>query len=51
MVEYLPSKQATWVRFPSPALRTGLGERGVSPEREATRDREGERSEDAADED
>jgi len=20
MVEYLPSKQATWVRFPSPAL-------------------------------
>jgi hypothetical protein len=22
MVEYLPSKQATWVRFPSPALGT-----------------------------
>ena len=23
MVEYLPSKQVTWVRFPSPALATG----------------------------
>ena len=25
MVEYLPSKQATWVRFPSPALETTAG--------------------------
>ena len=25
MVEYLPSKQATWVRFPSPALGRGVG--------------------------
>ena len=29
MVEYLPSKQATWVRFPSPALGTPLGRLGV----------------------
>ncbi len=27
MVEYLPSKQATWVRFPSPAFTWG-GQRG-----------------------
>ena len=25
MVEYLPSKQATWVRFPSPALEPTAG--------------------------
>jgi hypothetical protein len=37
MVEYLPSKQATWVRFPSPALlrRGGLGGDGDACHRES----------------
>src|SRR4051812_22132938 len=30
MVEYLPSKQATWVRFPSPASDSGTGRRPES---------------------
>src|SRR5262249_24762551 len=31
MVEYLPSKQATWVRFPSPALGSRGRESGPDP--------------------
>ena len=41
MVEYLPSKQATWVRFPSPALAAGIerSRRTAGPVISAARDR------------
>ncbi len=37
MVEYLPSKQATWVRFPSPALGSGRSGRCRATVTEACR--------------